>query len=124
MLKDNIRDYSISAFRYYAVITKFNRKTPDRVEIPNTMNKAEVLDLLAVKKTIESLEKMKNGKNRVEILDLVYFSEPNKPLKRNDITHRVHKASLQFFFSERQIYYYLREAVEIFARERELRIGK
>jgi len=83
----------------------------------------EKLDLLAVENTIELLGKMKHGKSRVEILDLVYFSDPDKPLRRNDITYRVCKASLQYYFSERQVYYFLRDAREAFAKERGLRRG-
>jgi len=145
--KDNVRDYAISAFRYYSAMIRVIENTEKEKITTGKIDKAgtpgvsripgdsrmpwiskipgvpERLDLLAVQNTIELLGKMKHGKSRVEILDLVYFSEPEKPLRRNDISYRVCKASLQFFFSERQVYYFLRDARRAFAESRGLRLG-
>lgn len=148
MRKDNIRDYATEAFRYYAACGKLTseelkQQVRDRIyeqsrhETIRTGSgsysdstayavmkaedevlhmEAEFLDIIAVEKTLKQLTI--HQKKAVEI---VYFTDAKKDLKKGEISERVHKAEMAIPASERNIYNWLRYARRIFAKERGLR---
>jgi phosphoribosyl-ATP pyrophosphohydrolase len=150
-LKDYIRDYATAAFRFYAMhdrsAEKFKERVRqeaiDKVEQRLSVGKtgasspteaammraeeainekvAEICDLEAVEKTIAQLIS-KNRGYILEAIELVYFSEPHKDLYKCDIQDRVRVAAAGIPASERSIYYWLKQAREIFAFERGLRL--
>ena len=144
MKKDFTRDYATEAFRLYADMGKpsydeasksiYNKaiadcefKNPDiAVSIAEAaVNRATplLLDILAVEKTIEILQR--GGKEHiVRAVENVYFVQPKLPLRRGDITARVRRYSLTAFASERVVYTWLKEARLLFASVRGLRITK
>ena len=150
MKKDNIRDYATEAFRFYAACGKLTsaeleQMVRDRIYqqsrkavlrsgsgMPSDATavavmkaedavrdlQAEILDITAVEKTLKRL----NAQQR-KAVEIVYFTDPEKDLERNDISDRVHKAELYIPASEQSVYRYLKKAREIFAEERGLRIS-
>lgn len=148
--KDNIRDYATEAFRYYAKIGKTAEEVKTEIglklisersqhikgkgigkpteyaimkkeQLINEL-KAEIDDIEAVDKTLTRLHKMYD-RSTIKAIEIVYFTDPDKELQRNDIKNRVAKASLEIPCSERTVYYILSKARRIFAEERGLRIG-
>ena len=150
MKKDNIRDYATEAFRFYAACGKLTsaeleQMVRDRIYqqsrkavlrsgsgMPSDATavavmkaedavrdlQAEILDITAVEKTLKRL----NAQQR-KAVEIVYFTDPEKDLERNDISDRVHKAELSIPASEQSIYKWLRKARIFFAEERGLRIS-
>lgn len=151
MKKDAIRDYATEAFRFYAALGRpkyedikkrvydyamaEERRTevktgglslPTEYQLRNAENaleelEAELMDIFAVERTLEILSTHKNGREIKEAVEIVYFTEPSRALRRNEITNRVHFAELAIHTSERNIYYFLKIARDIFATERKLR---
>lgn len=81
---------------------------------------AELLDVLAVEKTMEIL--MRGCKNEtIKCVEDVYFTEPQRPLKRGEIQERVQQAAQTLFLDERSIYRRLRDARQLFSSLRGLR---
>lgn len=150
MKKDTIRDYATEAFRFYASCGKlsandikeriyktiaedyrrvkevnikdsnfFDSTAIKAIQIDEEVSrlKAEFEDIIAAEKTLERL-----SHNERQAVDIVYFTDANKPICKNDISSRVHKAELIIPASESTIYRYLKKARTIFARERGLRI--
>ena len=151
MKKDNIRDYATEAFRFYAACGK---KTSEEIiekvkaEIYTKSRKeylrsgqgsaddatahavmaaedavkemsAEINDIVAVEKTMRRL-----GVHQRKAVEIVYFTDADKPLEKNDISDRVHQAEIEIPASERSIYEWLAKARRIFAEERGLRHTK
>lgn len=152
MKKDHIRDYATEAFRYYAacgcptseqvkeqIYTQISeRSSRDYTEVAAVMStssateygamaaedaferhKAEILDILAVEK---ALAELRYDPAVIRAIEMVYFPNPDKELRKGDISDRVHVAELMIPASERTIYYWLKKARKIFARHRGLRI--
>lgn len=148
--KDNIRDYATEAFRFYAACgrmtsAELEQMVRDRIYQQSKREilrsgcggisispteyvamkaedavrdlKAELMDIIAVEKTLIQL----NPQQR-KAVEIVYFTDAEKDLERNDISDRVHKAELHIPASEKSVYRYLKKAREIFAEERGLRI--
>lgn len=149
MKKDSIRDYATEAFRFYASCgclssEQIKQKLRDEIyeaskreichsaisSLPSdkTANavmraedemeyyKAELLDILAVERTLSRLTPpMKKA------VEMVYFVRPSQALSRGELSGRVHQAEMAIPASERNVYYWLREARRIFAEERGLR---
>ncbi len=150
MKKDNIRDYATEAFRFYAACGKLTsaeleRMVRDRIYqqsrravlrsgngMPSDATavavmkaedavrdlQAEILDITAVEKTLKRLNKQQR-----KAVEIVYFTDAEKDLEKNDISNRVHRAELEIPASEQSIYNWLRKARRIFAEERGLRIS-
>lgn len=149
MQKDNIRDYAIEAFRYYARCGKvtaeeIKKRIYDEIYAQSSREqysrgttsvysdstayailqaeqkvsdlKAEIEDILAVEKTIAQVDK-----EVLDVIELVYFADPDKAIGKGEISNRVHKAEIKIYASERSIYMWLKKARLIFARERGLR---
>lgn len=146
-MRDHIRDYATSAFKFYAEngksvekfkkhlykqalqqqqrlegtygISKPTESAIIRAEQILEERKAEIKDMEAVEKTVGILERMSGGTSIIKALQYVYF-EPTRG-KRINVKERVHKAEIFIPASERTIYYWLRKARDIFAIERNLR---
>lgn len=149
--KDNIRDYATEAFRFYAACGK---KTSGEIiekvkaEIYTKSRKeylrsgrgsaddatayavmaaedaikemgAEISDIVAVEKTMWRL-----NTHQKKAVEIVYFTDADKSLEKNDISDRVHQAEIEIPASERSIYEWLAKARRIFAEERGLRHTK
>jgi len=150
---DHTRDYATEAFRYYALMGRptyeqLKQEMYDRIldqekrelvkvkgltdptanaqinaEKEVEKREPELLDILAVGKTVEMLALGKKEKI-VQCLEMVYFLEPNRPIRKGEITERVLYATThpKVLASERQVYYWLKEARCLFAMIRGLRI--
>lgn len=150
MQKDIIRDYATEAFRYYAACGKISAEDI-KAQIYKTIAeegkkekeinikgngytdltalkamkaddemmrlKAQFEDIIAVEKTLSRLTS-----DEKKAVDIVYFTNAKQPLRRGEISNRVHKAETELFISERNIYYMLKRVRTIFAYERGLRI--
>lgn len=144
MKKDFTRDYATEAFRLYAAMGKPSYEEATKQiyeaalndcefkdpEIANISAEAAVnnatpllLDILAVEKTIDILERG-NKTHIARAISDVYFVQPEQPLRRGDITARVRRYSLTAFSSERNVYLWLKEARLLFAAVRGLRIAE
>lgn len=147
MKKDHIRDYATEAFRFYAAKGKptyrnlkaqymaealedyqrehekgsgIGKPTEAAViyaerEVEKKM--AELLDILAVEKVYYTSKPLVR-----EVIEIVYFTDAEEPLRKGDISARVCKASLETFTSERGVYAILKAVRLKFAEERGLRI--
>ena len=119
MQKDSVRDYITTAFRIYSALGQ-----PDENAI-NSMNKsiAVKLDLLAVRKTINSLRC--SGKSDIcKAIEAVYFASPTKKIKRNEIRNRVIAFSIAHYTSERNVWRWLKEGCNICAVNRGLNTAR
>ena len=151
MKKDNIRDYATEAFRFYAASGRltteqlkqkvydaiYEQSRKEYVRSGSGMHsdatayaviaadealqsmKAEFEDIIAVEKTLYLLHQAER-----EAVEIVYFTDADKPLQKGDIYSRVVKASLEIPADIRTVYRYLHRAREVFARERGLRTEK
>nr|DAW23829.1 MAG TPA: hypothetical protein [Caudoviricetes sp.] len=112
MKKDHIRDYATEAFRFYASKKK---------EMSITGDLAADQDISAVIATMNELKREEDF-TTFAVVEKVYFSDPDKKLKRGDISARVIKATMLGNISERQAYASLEKARKIFAKKRGLRM--
>ena len=143
MKKDFTRDYVTEAFRVYAAMGKPTYEEAQRKVYEIELSKCSdidpsiavvqaekaiknnmplLLDILAVDKTIELLEHGEKG-YIVAAIKAVYFTEPVAPLRRGDISKRVHYYALTCPTDERTVYRWLREARLLCAAVRGLRIA-
>jgi len=146
-LKDHLRDYCTEAFRFYARIGKptyqqlrdrlyaealasenvvhvkgSGPSKPTENAVINAENKVEerigeLLDILAVEKTMRILDCYTR-----QAIEIVYFTDADKPLQKGDISSRVHQAEIGVPASEKTIYRWLSKARRMFAEERGLRV--
>ncbi|MBR6523132.1 MAG: hypothetical protein IKT39_00785 [Clostridia bacterium] len=121
MKKSNIRDYGVSAFRYYAMAEK-NKKS---LILPENERLASgcILDILAVEKTLRDLEKTSEGEQMLKVLKTVYFTMPERNLKKGEISSRVILAGENIHASEATIYRILNRVTNLFAQNRGLRVS-
>lgn len=112
--KDNIRDYTAEAFRYYALIRSGAVISDDP---------AAIEDINAVDRVIDSLKDKPDGAISLRCLELVYFTQPRSLPKRGAITDRTRYASMQLGLSESDVYRRLRRLREDLAAQRGLRVG-
>lgn len=149
-MKDYLRDYATAAFRFYASNDRSAEKYKNKVreeaikKVEERMSKpsgasspteaalikaeeavnekmAEIRDLEAVEKTLAQLT-VKHRQDIVQTIEFVYFLNPDKEFCKDNIQERVKAASIEIPASERTIYYWLKQARELFAKERGLRL--
>jgi hypothetical protein len=142
--RDHVRDYATEAFRFYAKVGGTKKYIDDLVAdekrqkgsgVANPTEAAliikerilaeraaEFADLEAVEKTMHIISTLGSGKEMRQAVEMVYFERCWEELRRGDIQDRVHKAELTIPASERSIYYWLKKARLIFAKERGLRL--
>lgn len=107
--KDFLRDYATEAFRAYAAY----RHT-------NVTSVSLQADMLAVSETLEELDRA-NKLYIVQAVEAIYFVQPKQNLKRGELTARVHRHAITSYVAERNVYSWLKEARELFAKKRGLR---
>lgn len=120
MNRDNISDYVISMFRFYA-----SSGEPDVLKISQlqtTLPSADIHDLKAVAETLCVLEKEGNTETVREIRE-VYFVRPQQHLRKGEITQRIVSYSLKYYISERTVWRNLARARRRCAEKRNLRIN-
>lgn len=115
MRKDSTRDYIIAAFKLYAALGK-----PDRVKIEQSqLDNAVKQDLIAVHQTMNLLQS--SGKDDIcNAVEAVYFFNPTKDFKRNEISNRVLAYAHEHFTSDGIVWKWLKEARTICATYRGL----
>lgn len=140
--KDALRDYATSAFIYWARhgcptydeaverIRKraFNRawgEDPQKVKLYADAEvekaRAGLEDIRACESVFKKLDA--SGRELVcEAVRAVYMADPWGKVKRGEYSARVLRFALDVPLSERQVYYYLEIARDLFAVERGLRI--
>jgi hypothetical protein len=142
MKKDFTRDYVTEAFRLYAAMGKptyedakatiykaelMNYKSFDpatavqQAEIAVEKKEPMLLDILAVDKTIELLERGEKP-HIIAAVKAVYFAYPQQPIRKGDISDRVRHFALLCPTDERTVYRWLKEARLLCAAIRGLRI--
>jgi hypothetical protein len=129
--KRQIYDEALETIRRREVQTKGSQGSPTEsalLEAEKAVNDkiAEVKDMEAIEITLKQLEVMRYGSGRsiVQAIEFVYFKNSDKELIKGDIHNRVCIAETEIHLSERSIYRGLRQARDIFALERGLRIEK
>lgn len=144
MKKDFTRDYVTEAFRLYAAMgkpkyesarknlyeTELKRRdllNPEiailQAEVEVKKQEAMLLDIFAVDKTVELLER--GGKKYIaNAVEEVYFVQPLTQIHKGDITARVRRFALSCPTDERTVYRWLKEARLLCAAIRGLRIGE
>ena len=150
MRKDHIRDYATEAFRFYARLGKTFEQVKEeiyqeaiekskgtdiktnnicsptelammRADKAVLEKKGELEDILAVEETLKQLAYEYNGAEIKRSIELIYFTDPNKELERNEFSNKVLYAAQEIHCDERTIYRYLGKARSIFAENRGLR---
>ncbi len=146
MKKDHIRDYATEAFRYFSYLGKPHKEDLEKKYYQEAMEQyqrthekgsgiskpteqavmyaesclrqkqSELWDILAVEKTLMQLREFER-----QAVEIVYFPHAQRPIKKNEISERVLKASIEIPADERTVYRYLAKARIIFAYERGLR---
>ena len=120
MKKSNVRSYVIAAFRYYARMGE-----PDKIAIKKLkhLTEAERRDLSAVAAML--LELSHSGDvTTIAVVREVYFFEPEKHLKKNDVTNRVVRYALENYTSDRNVWRSIDKAMRLFIELRCLRVDK
>lgn len=150
-MKDYLRDYATAAFRFYAKNGKSADKYREEIynqaleeirkketNVKDGISKpieaaimaaekavdekiAEIKDMEAVEMVLAELK----GTRRifiVQAIEVVYFKDCNKDLSIGDIQDRVKAAAIELPASERSVYYWLKQARELFSYQRGLRI--
>lgn len=139
--KENFHDYAISAYKHWAgkgcptydeavnrvythALSKAGNKNPKEAvtfaETEVERASAVLSDILACETVFREFERTGNGLICDAVRE-IYMVQPHKPLRANDITHRVIAFSLKVPLCERQVYRYLARAREAFALVRNLR---
>jgi len=152
IMKDYTRDYATEAFRFYAKIGRprfddlkekiyssalelgkregiktNNICSPTELAVMKAEKavldkKAELEDVLAVEKTLETMERLR-GKAAREAIELIYFTDAQQDLKKGDIERRVAEAGMKINADRATIYRWLGQARKEFCRERGLRLS-
>ena len=148
--KDHIRDYATAAFRFYKAsggaeayknkvwndalmksqksdyknngISKPTEAAIMRAQTAVDKAVADIAELEAVERTLDIISGKQNGRAMLEAVNIVYFTDADKALKKGDIHNRVTNASSNIPVSESSVYKYLKKARFCFAVERGLRI--
>lgn len=145
-MRDHIRDYATSAFRFYAEngksaekykINLANEIIYNQQKLKSGINNptetavikhesiiedrmAEIKDMEAVERVMDILSKMSNGREIKKAIEYVYFD--TEKIKKGSILERIHNAVIHIPASERSIFRWLKKARKLFAEERGLRL--
>lgn len=120
MKKSNVRNYVVSAFRYYARMGE-----PGTGEIAKLkhLNEAERLDLSAVAAMLDKLS-LQGDITTIAAVKEVYFLDAHEKYKRDEISKKVIRYSINNYISERTVWNYLDKAQKIFIKIRCLRFER
>ena len=141
MNKDHIRDYATAAFRFWSgvgcptydeALSRIRAKAERRsfgadavaaeafVAAEIFKASATLLDVKACEETFAELKH--HGKECVcSAVREIYMPYPRKKLAKGELSGRVVHFAMNNYYSERQVYYFLAEACEVFAEKRGLR---
>lgn len=140
--KDALRDYATSAFIYWArhgcptyedAVERIRKRALSRAWGVDPQ-KAKLYADAEVEKARAGLEDIRacesvfkrmqcSGRELVcEAVKAVYMVDPWKPARRGEYSGRALRFAMETPLSERQVYYYLEQARDLFAVERGLRI--
>ena len=128
-LKENIRKQALEESKKETCGISGNISKPTeyqimRMEEAVEQHMAEIQDIAAVCKTIKAIEQMKKGEDIKKAVEMVYMAPGQEQRKEKGyISARVAAAAISIPASERSIYYWLKIARVIFAKERGLRIS-
>ena len=110
---------AVSAFRKYA------RYGYDKVGIDifemceialgATSERQQAAELVAVYQTLRALE-YSGREETAEAVRAVYFSLPERPLKKNEVSLRVRRFASESYMDERTVYRHLKAAKELFSK--------
>lgn len=117
MKKDNVRDYVVSMFRFYSLLGEPSRARIE--ELSSNLSEVEILDLRAVCETISELNSS-GCYIAVDAVKSIYFANPAQPLRRNALSERVVKFSIEHYAAEDVVWKALRKARSICAEKRKL----
>lgn len=135
MKKDNIRDYAVDAFRYYASLGCPKNKQAARFALQRNnlkrklssaelrASEAELSDLYAVLDTVAAIAELENGADILEVLQNVYFANPVHDVRRGEIESRVLFTTFKSNISSATAYRYLALCRRMFAMARGLRLA-
>lgn len=140
--KDDIRDYAISAFVFWArhgcptyeeAVERIRKRAISRARGSDPAKasayadaevekaSAGLCDIMACAQVFETLEK--TGRELVcEAVKAVYMADPWKKPGRGEYSARALRFAMEVPLSERQVYYYLEQARDLFAVVRGLRV--
>ena len=142
MKKDEVRDYATAAFRFWArhgcptyeeaaerirqrALRKARGSDPAKAlayaEAEVEKASAGLCDIMACSQVFETLTETGRGVI-CDAVRAVYMVDPWRAPKRGELSRRVLAFAYETPLSERQVYLYLRQARELFALARGLRI--
>ena len=154
MKKDHIRDYATEAFRFYASthMSAIQYREKIRREAIDTVIKrmgtssggggspteaqliyadkvveekiSEIKDMEAVEKTLQEFEIQCIGAEIKKVVNIVYFTDPKRQIRKGEIRDRVIRACTELNISESTAYRYLKRTRLLFAHNRGLRAGE
>lgn len=145
MIKNNVRDYAVSAFEFYSIMGKpkpedfkdrvykyaqskyendpFLSDTQKAINTQNlfkTMQPA-IADICAVNEFLEKITHRQNGAFIKKAVETVYMTNSKSGFSPGDYSMLVHKAEFALPAGEATVYRYLAAAREFFAALRGLR---
>lgn len=124
MKKDHLRDYCTNAFRTYAEAGKPDVNCVKMFYEPHIKyGSGKAADICAVSDTLCRLRGMPDGALTVHCVDIVYFTEPRRAVRKNDISARVVYASRTLNVDISTVYRRLKLARDIFSEVRGLNVA-
>ncbi len=117
MKKSNVRNYVVSAFRYYS---RMGEPSISEIAKLKHLTEAERLDLSAVAAMLDKLSSQGDITTIAAVRE-VYFIDAHEKYKRDDISKKVIRYSLNNYISDRTVWNYLDKAQKIFINIRCLR---
>lgn len=145
MIKNNVRDYAVSAFEFYSMMGKpedeefknrvyryacskyendvFLSESQKSVNIQNLFKSMQpaIADVVAVNEFLQKITHRPSGAFIKKAVETVYMTNSKKGFSPGDYSMLVHKAEFEVPASEATVYRYLAAAREMFADIRGLR---
>lgn len=97
------------------------KPTTEKLKEKITADKALIDNIEAVNKTLEYF-RSNNKDHVIKAIESVYFFCPKRVMKKKELTERVIFFSLSYGASERTVFYWLKEARDVFSELRGLKM--
>ena len=123
MKKDHLRDYATNAFRTYAAAGRPSADIVAQYYEPYRTSCGRAADICAVCHTLSALYSTQDGELTACCLEMVYFTDANKKLRKNDITARVAYAARTLNMDVSTVYRRLKVARDLFSALRGLNVA-
>ena len=136
MKKDSIHDYAVEAFRFYhqvgglsgyegIIVSKAKERQAKggfllALKEVEAEHAAELLDVMAVEKTLESFARA-GRKDILYAIETVYCTDSGRPMRKGAVQDRVRYVETTLPAAERSVYRCLKKARDQFADIRGLR---